>query len=178
MFDAILVDGAIFLKDSLHGAKKSWGVGAAPPPHLKTPLSWVLGFENQPAWHRKARGLGGVQPPRFANTFITGSERVHMGSVSAGAKILEATLRRVPSLLPLFLPSFLLAFLPSFLAGFSFRSFLSFFLPFLLPFFSFLSSFLSLSRHSFLPSLPSKGPPQQKKKYRENAPSKMETQRV
>ena len=75
MFDAILVDGAIFLKDSLHGAKKSeggwggppfanifitgsgflktslhgvkkkrgWGEGgAAPPPHLQTPLSRVL----------------------------------------------------------------------------------------------------------------------------------------
>ena len=39
-------------------------------------------------------GGGGGSPPPFAITFITGSERVHMGSVSAGAKILEATLRK------------------------------------------------------------------------------------
>ena len=43
VFDAILVDGAILLKDSLHGAKK------------------------------KAGGLGGAQPHPFANIFITGS---------------------------------------------------------------------------------------------------------
>ena len=41
------------------------------------------------------RGGGGAQtPPPVANTFITGSERVRMGSVFAGAKILEATLQR------------------------------------------------------------------------------------
>ena len=65
MFDAILVDGVIFLKASLHGVKKSGGLG------------------------------GGAQPHPFANTFITGSERVHMGSVFAGAKILEVSLHSV-----------------------------------------------------------------------------------
>ena len=55
---------------------------------------WVV--EDQPAWRKKkeGRGGGGGGAAPFANTFITGSERVHMGSVSAGAKILEATLRR------------------------------------------------------------------------------------
>ena len=44
VFDAILVDGAIFLKDSLHGAKKRGGFGGRSPPHLqKTSLSRVLG---------------------------------------------------------------------------------------------------------------------------------------
>ena len=47
---------------------------------------------------RKAGGFGGAQPPPFANTFITGSERVHMGSVFAGAKILEVSLHGVTPL--------------------------------------------------------------------------------
>ena len=51
MFDAILVDGAIFLKASLHGIKKAGGGG----------------------------GSGGGQPPSFANTFITSSDGVRMG---------------------------------------------------------------------------------------------------
>ena len=43
VFDAILVDGAIFLKASLHGVKQRGGF-ADPPPHLQTPLSRVLRF--------------------------------------------------------------------------------------------------------------------------------------
>ena len=52
MFDASLVQGAMFLKASLHGLKRQ-------------------------------RGVGGPQPPPFANTNVvmTGSERVHMGSI-------------------------------------------------------------------------------------------------
>ena len=61
VFDAILVDGATFLNTSLHGVKK------------------------------KSGGVGGAQPPPFANTFITGSEKVPMGSVFAGAKIPEVS---------------------------------------------------------------------------------------
>ena len=69
--------------------------GAAPPPIWKHLYHGFWVFENQPAWRKQKRGgFGGAQPPPFANTFITGSERVHMGSVFAGAKILEATLRR------------------------------------------------------------------------------------
>ena len=82
MFDAILVDGAIFLKDSLHGAKKAGGGGAAPP-FANIFITRSLVFENQPAWHKKSGGAHAAPP--FANTFITGSERVHMGSVFAGA---------------------------------------------------------------------------------------------
>ena len=64
MFDASLVHGAMFLTTSLHGLK------------------------------RKPGGWGGEPPPPFANiiVFVTGSERVHMGSVFAGRMILEATL--------------------------------------------------------------------------------------
>ena len=107
VFDAILVDGAIFLKDSLHGAKKSggggvggvgggWG-GAAPPPFANIFITGS-GFlkTSLPGVKKKSGGVG--EPPPFANTFITGSERVHMGSVFAGAKILEATLRRTFSI--------------------------------------------------------------------------------
>ena len=72
--------------------KKRGGLRAPICKHLHHGF-WVL--ENQPAWRKKKRrGRGGAAPPPFANTFVTGSERVHMGSVFAGAKILEATLRR------------------------------------------------------------------------------------
>ena len=40
VFDAILVDGAIFLKASLHGVKKA---GRFARPHLQAPSSRVLG---------------------------------------------------------------------------------------------------------------------------------------
>ena len=161
----ILVDGAMFLKASLHGLKKRGGVGAAPPPPpiCKTPLSRVpkvhmgsvfagkvileatlrslkimpgvwgeaalrlqtdcVYYEFNKAFYkndvfdalnyfllmvrlsrkldgvkikRGARGLGGAQPPpQLANTFITGFERVHMGSVLAGKMIPDATLHSV-----------------------------------------------------------------------------------
>ena len=62
MFDAILVDGAKILEVSLHGVKrKRGGVG----------------------------GGGGAVPP-FANTFITGSEGVHMGFVFVARMIAAA----------------------------------------------------------------------------------------
>ena len=44
--------------------------------------------EKRGAWGRAAT-------PPFANTFITVSETVHMGSVFAGAKILEVSLNGV-----------------------------------------------------------------------------------
>ena len=75
-----------------------WGGGGAPPicKHLYHGF-WV--FENQPAWrqNKKSEGLwgGGGAAPAFANTFITGSERVQKGSVVAGAKILEVSLHGV-----------------------------------------------------------------------------------
>ena len=93
VFDVVLVDDAIFLKDSLHGAKKGgvgWA-GAQPPPFANIFIagSGLMAKKKRGGW-----GGGSPPPPAFANTFITGSERVHMGSVFAGAKILEATLRR------------------------------------------------------------------------------------
>ena len=43
---------------------------------------------------KKAGRLGGAQPPPICkhSVFMTGSERVHMGSVFAGRMMLEATL--------------------------------------------------------------------------------------
>ena len=77
--------------------KKAGGlVGAQPPPRLQTSLSRVLGFENPPAWRQKEKrgAWGRAATPPFANTFITVSETVHiMGSVFAGAKILEVSLK-------------------------------------------------------------------------------------
>ena len=61
MFDASLVNGAMFLTTSLHGLKRK-------------------------------RGVGGGPPICKHNVFMTGSERVHMGSVFAGRLIVEATL--------------------------------------------------------------------------------------
>ena len=48
---------------------------------------------------KKAGGMGGAQPPAICkhNVFITGSERVHIGSVIAGRMILEAFLHRLKS---------------------------------------------------------------------------------
>ena len=67
MFDASLVHGAMFLKASLHGLKRQqrgWGGGMGDPP-----------------------------PPICKhNVFMTGSERVHTGSVFAGKMIPEAML--------------------------------------------------------------------------------------
>ena len=63
MFDASLVHGAMFLKASLRGLKRQRGVG------------------------------GGAAPPICKhNVVMTGSERVHMGSVFAGKMIPEAML--------------------------------------------------------------------------------------
>ena len=66
MLGASLVHGAMFLKASLHGLKsKTGGLG----------------------------GGGGAAPPICKHkVFMTGSERVHMGSVFAGRMMLEATL--------------------------------------------------------------------------------------
>ena len=90
VFDAILAD-AIFLKDSLHGAKKKRGGWGQPPPPFANIFVADSGF-----LRTSLHGIqkSGSPPPPFANTFITGFERVHMGSVFAGANILEATLRR------------------------------------------------------------------------------------
>ena len=91
MFDAILVDGAIFLKDSLHGAKKAGGWGGGQPPPFANIFITGSGFLKTSLHGVKKKRGGGwggePSPPTFANTFITGSERVHMGSVFAGAKI-------------------------------------------------------------------------------------------
>ena len=109
----------------------------------------------------KSRGLGGAATPPFANTFITVSETVHMGSVFAGAKILEATLRRAFGICRLLIqllycgPTIMIIISSSMIrmtwirvegVGSSAPSFLSSFLPFLLPLFllpSFLPLFLS-----------------------------------
>ena len=67
MFGASLVHGVMFLKASLHGLKMKAGGG----------------------------GVGEAQPPPPIckhNVFVTGSGRVHMGSVFAGRMMLEATL--------------------------------------------------------------------------------------
>ena len=65
MFGASLLHGVMFLKASLHSLKRKPGVG----------------------------GGGGWAPPICKhNVFMTGSERVHMGSVFAGRMMLEATL--------------------------------------------------------------------------------------
>ena len=59
MFDAILVDGAIFLKASLHGVKKSGGgLGGRSPPICKHRYHGFWVFENQPAWRQKKSGGG------------------------------------------------------------------------------------------------------------------------
>ena len=62
MFDASLVHGAMFLKASLHGLKRKPGGFGSPPPICKH------------------------------NVFMTGSERVHMGSFFAGKTTPEAIL--------------------------------------------------------------------------------------
>ena len=65
MFDAGLVHGAMFLKASLHGLKRQrggWGGGGQAPPICKH------------------------------NVVMSGSERVHMGSVFAGKMTPEAML--------------------------------------------------------------------------------------
>ena len=52
-------------------------------------------LESKPARPKKtAGGLGGAGPPPICkhSVFMTGSERVHMGSVFAGRMTLEATL--------------------------------------------------------------------------------------
>ena len=55
--------------------------------------AWCDVLESKPARPKISGGLGGGGgPPPFANTIMTGSERVHMGSVFAGRMILEATL--------------------------------------------------------------------------------------
>ena len=43
---------------------------------------------------KRKRGVGGMGAPRVCkhNVFMTGAERVHMGSVFAGRMMLEATL--------------------------------------------------------------------------------------
>ena len=71
MFGASLLHGVMFLKTSLHSLKrKQRGLGGG--------------------------GLGGAhdgRPPICKHSvFMTGSERVHMGSVFAGRMMLEATL--------------------------------------------------------------------------------------
>ena len=67
--------------------------GAQPPQFANTVYHGFWVFE--PVWHQKKSGGVGGEPPPFANTFVTGSERVHMGPVFAGAKILEVSLRGV-----------------------------------------------------------------------------------
>ena len=65
VFGASLLHGVMFLKTSLHSLKRKRGGG----------------------------GLGGAQPPICKHSVVmTGSERVHMGSVFAGRMMLEATL--------------------------------------------------------------------------------------
>ena len=65
MFDASLAHGAMFLKASLHSLKRKPGVG----------------------------GGGGWAPPICKhNVVMTGSERVHVGSVFAGKMIPESML--------------------------------------------------------------------------------------
>ena len=125
VFDAILVDGAIFLKDRLHGAKTKRGVGGGAG---MIRMTWI-----------RVEGVGVLRSflliflPSFLASFVSPSF--------------------FPSFPYFFLPwhsvlpsrvlhSFLLIFLPSFLASF-------FLLPCFLP--SFLSSFLPFSWHSFLP---------------------------
>ena len=63
MFDAILVDGAIFLKASLHGVKKSAGVGGAqPPPFANTCITGSGLLKTSPhGAKQKAGGWGGVK---------------------------------------------------------------------------------------------------------------------
>ena len=71
VFGASFVHGVMLLKASLHGFKRKRGgcgggvEGGAAPPHLQTQRLY---------------------------DFMTGSERVHMGSVFAGRMMLEATL--------------------------------------------------------------------------------------
>ena len=66
MFGATLVHGVMSLKASLHGLKRKWG-------------GWGVGG-----------GVGGGICQH--NIFMTGSDRVHMGSTFAGRMMLEATL--------------------------------------------------------------------------------------
>ena len=64
MFGASLLHGVMFLKASLHSLKRERGVG----------------------------GEGWAPPICKHNVFMTGSERVHTGSVFAGRMMLEASL--------------------------------------------------------------------------------------
>ena len=95
MFDAILVDGAIFLKDSLHGAKKKRGGGwGAPPPFtnifitgsgfLKTSLHGVKKKEGR-GW-----GGGGAQPH-----LQTPLSRVLRGSIWVLSLLVRRYLKRL-----------------------------------------------------------------------------------
>ena len=57
--------------------------------------SWCYVLESKPAQPKKRAGVGGegwAPPICKHNVFMTGSERVHMGSVFAGRMMLEATL--------------------------------------------------------------------------------------
>ena len=121
VFDAILVDGAIFLKDRLHGAKTKRGVGGGAG---MIRMTWI-----------RVEGVGVLR------SFLL----IFLPSFVSPSFFPSFPYFFLPwhSFLPSrVLHSFLLIFLPSFLASF-------FLLPCFLP--SFLSSFLPFSWHSFLP---------------------------
>ena len=97
MFDAILVDAAIFLKASLPGVTTAGRLlGGAAPPHW----FWLFGGAKilEVSLHgvKTQRWVGGGgwgrSPPPFANTFITDSEGAHMGFVFAARMIAAAIL--------------------------------------------------------------------------------------
>ena len=181
VFDAILVDGAIFLKDRLHGAKTKRGVGGGAG---MIRMTWI-----------RVEGVGVLRSflliflpsfvspsffPSFPYFFLPWHSFLPSRVLHSFLLIFLPSFLASFFLLPCFLPSFLSSFLPfswhSFLPCGVLISFLFIFLPsclasffspsFLPPFF--LPAFLP----SFLASLPSKGPPQQKKKKdRKNTPS-------